>query len=700
MTFKSEIVFVRMLLPFMAGVFCSYNYGAKIFIIPTLIVILLLFLYLIAVNLLYKKIKAYNFKGITGLFFYFFCFALGGLLCLMNNQTLKDDYFANQNYEYLKVWVSNEPAQTNDILRFEVEVTDAVKNNKIQKTTGKLLIALKVDSLNPLGLNYGDELLITAKYLPVEPPYNPGEFDFKSWLASKNIYQQTFINQNQIVKTHKIKGSAVKKYAIEERKKQVAIYRRLIINDEAFAVASTLVLGYRANLSKETLAAYSKTGTIHALSVSGAHVGIIFILLTVMLSFLDRNKFLKVLKVVIICFLIWYYALLTGFSSSVLRSAIMISVFILTKAFNKKSNNYNILAFTAFCLLFYNPFFIMDVGFQLSFISVFGLIYLQPKIYKWLYFKNKWIDKLWAAVALSLAAQLATFPLSIYYFHQFPVYFLLGNIFILLPLMGIMYLGIAILVIRVNFVAPFFEWMITFTNNGLKWISELPFSGVTSIWLAQWQLILLTFALLLLIYSLVNYRKKLLVSAVCLLIIFQSYTSYSKILAMRQRKMISFSLRKNYATAFIDRDHAILVTDLNPNENNYKFFVQPGLDKMQVKNVSFINWEQDTLVSSFQKYKHQIRFHNYQILLLDSTFNYKKIENQPHYNSIWIHKSPRIKIENLKDRVKFSTLLIDASNKDYKIEQYKTEANKFGLDHHVFKKNNSYLIDLNLKSQP
>ena len=190
-----------------------------------------------------------------------------------------------------------------------------------------MLIALKIDSLKPIQLNYGDELIITDKYLPIEPPYTPGEFDFQAWLAAKNVYQQTFINQDQLIQLNESKGNAIIKYAITQRKKQVAIYRQLIKNDEAFAVASTLVLGYRADLSKETLAAYSKTGTIHALSVSGAHVGIIFFLLNAMLSFLDRKRALKILKVIVICSLIWYYALLTGFSSSVLRSAIMITIF-------------------------------------------------------------------------------------------------------------------------------------------------------------------------------------------------------------------------------------------------------------------------------------------------------------------------------------------------------------------------------------
>lgn len=693
MTFKSEIVFVRILFPFMMGIFCAYLLPNGDFILPGTIAITILLSYLLIVNLAYKKIKAYNFKGTTGIVFYLFCFAFGGLICLLNVQSFKKDYYANQSYKYLKVWVNGEPQLTNNILRFEAEVTTVYQNNISKKASGKLLIALKQDSLNPIALNYGDELIITSDYLPVEPPYNPGEFNFKVWLASKNVYHQTFINQNHLVKLNTVKGNSITKYAIEERKKQVLIYRRLIKNDEAFAVASTLVLGYRADLSKETLAAYSKTGTIHALSVSGAHVGIIFFMLNAMLAFLDKKKTLKIFKLLLICSLIWYYSLLTGFSSSVLRSAIMITIFIIAKAFNKNSNNYNILAFTAFCLLIYNPLFIWDVGFQLSFIAVFGLIYLQPKIYKWIYVKNKWLDKLWSAVALSLAAQLVTFPLSVYYFHQFPMYFILGNLFILLPLIAMMYLGIAIL-FKVYFLAPVFEWIITFTNNGLKWIADLPFSGITAIWLNEWQLITLTIALSLLIYALVNYHKKLLITAICLLVAFQSYSIYSKVSALKQTKIVFFSLRRNYAAAFITAKKAIIITDLTPEDKNFMFFVKPGLDKMQVDDIVFIKWEQDTIVNSFVKKEQQVMFHQYCILMVDSVFNDKKIQELPKFNAVWLHKNPNKSISALRTEIIFSTLFIDASNKDYKVKVYEAEANKFGLLHYTLKKNAAYLINL------
>lgn len=695
MTYKSEIVFVRILIPFLAGIICAYLFANADFIYPSLFITISLLITLISINLAYRRLKIYQRKGLLGSVFNVLCFACGGLFCLLNTHSFKQNYYANYQYDYLKVWINSEPQLTNNILRFEVEVTNAYEQQISKVVSGKLLVALKTDSVDPVHLNYGDELIITGKYLPVEPPYNPGEFDFGAWLAAKNVYQQTFINQDQLIKLNEAKGNTIIKYAIEERKKQVAIYRKLIKNDEAFAVASTLVLGYRADLSKETLAAYSRTGTIHALSVSGAHVGIIFFLLNAMLTFLDRKKIFKIFKLLLICSLIWYYALLTGFSSSVLRSAIMITIFILAKAFNRNSNNYNILAFTAFVLLVYNPFFIWDVGFQLSFISVFGLIYLQPKIYKWIYVKNKWLDKLWSAVALSLAAQLVTFPLSVYYFHQFPMYFLLGNLFILLPLIAMMYLGIGILVLRVYFLAPIFEWVITVTNNGLKWIANLPFSGITSIWLNHWQLLLLSLALSILILALVYFHKKFLITGVALLCIFQCYATYKKISAFNQNKILFFSLRKNYAAAFIDSKKAILVTDLQPEDKNFQFFVQPALDKMQIEDVLFIDWEQDTLVNTFVKKDHQIKFHDYQILLIDRTFNYKSISGLPKYNTIWLHQNPKQEINTLRSSVIFNSLIIDATNNDYTIEKFRIEANKVKVQHHILKKNNSYLIDLN-----
>jgi len=676
------------------GILVFYFFPNTACLLLLKIVTLIILVIILAINFTYKKLNAHRFKGITGILIFAFFFVFGGLLCLLNNETLNEHYFAKKSYPYLKIWVNDEPEQTNDILRFKARVVSGYENWKQVKLNGQLLVALKLDSINPVRLKYGDELIISAKYLEVEPPYNPAEFDFKSWLAGQNIYEQTFINQNHLLKTQRNIGNPIIKFALDLREKQVAKYRKMIKNDEAFAVASTLILGYRADLSKETLAAYSKTGTIHALSVSGSHVAIIFLVLDFFLIFLNKKRALRIFKFVLICSLIWTYALITGLSPSVVRSAIMITIFIASKTFAQNKNSYNILAFAAFCQLVYNPFLIWDVGFQLSYISVFGLIYLQPKIYKWVYIKNKWLDRIWQLIALSLSAQLVTFPLSIYYFHQFPVYFLFGNLFISIPLFIIMILGIAILIPFIDRLAPIFEWIIVTTNTVLKWIADLPYSTFSAVWINLPELLLLCLALGLFVYSLSRFNKKILFTSLSVFIAYQSMVFYDDYIAGKQKKIIFFSLRKNYSTAFIDAHNAILVTDLEPENKNYQFFVKPALDEMQIRNIRFINLKQDTVLGTFIKRNRQVIFDQYKILLIDESLNYKNIKLSGEFSSLWLHNNTRYKLNNLPKEVHYKSIIIDASNKDYKIEEFKVFAENMKKGANILKKNKAYLIDL------
>lgn len=695
MTFKSEIVFVKIILPLILGIIIGYYFqSAQLLNIFTAILTVLLAL-AILINIFYKQLKAWKYKKTIASLYYLIIFSLGFFLTLFNTHFLRPDYFGKKQCQQLKVWVDSEPQQTNDILRFEATVTNGYLNRQAHNCSGKLLVALKIDSLSPIGLNYGDELLISANYLPVEPPYNPGEFDFKSWLASKNINHQTFIRQEQLVKLGNNKGNPIIKYALAIRQKQVDIYRKLIKDDEAFAVASTLILGYRADLSKETLAAYSKTGTIHALSVSGMHVGIIYIMLNWLLAFLDRKSLGRLFKTLLICSLVWYYSLITGFSPSVLRSAIMLTVYILAKQSRRSTNNYNVVSFAAILLLLIDPFVIWDVGFQLSFLAVFGLIYYQPKIYKWWYVENKWLDKLWSAVAMSLAAQLATLPLSVYYFHQFPVYFIISNLFILIPITVLMYAGIAILLLKVYFLAPAFEWLITFTNNGLKWIASLPYAGITEIWLNRWQLLLMCILIAALTIGLSYYKKKYIFIGAAALLILQISLGYQKINAANQNEFIFFSLRKNYAAAFINGNSAILVSDLTDGDKNFEFFVKPSLDQKQVNNIHFVKWEDDFSAPNFVKQQRQIIYNNKRILLLDSSFNRKKIIQKPSFDFVWLHQNPKQKLENLKNEISFSKLVVDASNKDYIISKFEHHANLLNLSTYVLKKQKAVTFNLN-----
>ncbi|HCN83979.1 MAG TPA: competence protein, partial [Sphingobacteriaceae bacterium] len=326
-------------------------------------------------------------------------------------------------------------------------------------------------------------------------PYTPSEFNYKAYLADHGIYHQTFINGDQVRLLDHKKGNAFIDFSFRLREKLVLKFNKYIPGNDAASVASTLILGYRADLSKEILDAYSKTGTMHVLSVSGMHVSIVFIVMAFMLKFMDRSKRLKLIRAALIIILIWFYAIITGYSAAACRAALMLSFVIIGKASQRKQNTYNLLAISAVLLLIYNPFFLFDVGFQLSYLAVIGLVYLYPKLYHLFYVRNWLGDQIWSYLSLSTAAQLATFPLSMYYFHQFPIYFLLSNLFIVLPVTIIMYAGLIFLFIPWDVLLIPLGWLlnksINFTNLGLLYIEDLPFANISGIWINTWTYLLI-----------------------------------------------------------------------------------------------------------------------------------------------------------------------------------------------------------------
>lgn len=694
MTFKPEIVFVRLLPAFLAGILAGYFWPSYTTLKILSALLPSLWLLLVILNLLYAKLNFYRYKTAISLFYFLAFFLSAFATTLQKTDFIQPNYYASTKTEALKAVIVNEPQSRGGYTRFEAVVTQFATKNQWKNARGKLLVTLKADSLSPILLNYGTEIIFVAKTNPTNPPYNPAEFDFKKWLANKNITRQVFVQQQEVVITAQNRGNPFISYALNLRKKQVAIYRKLIKDDEAFAVASTLILGYRADLSPETLAAYSKTGTIHALSVSGMHVGLVYLVLSWLLAFMDRQRGLKAVKFILIFGLIWYYTLITGLSASVLRSAIMISVYMISKYKSRRTNPYNVLSLTALCLLAYEPLMLWDVGFQLSFLAVLGLIYLQPKIYAWIYIKNKPLDMIWGVTAMSLSAQLATLPLSIYYFHQFPVYFLVANLFIWLPITALMYTGLSILVLHLHFLSPAFEWLIIFVNTGLKHVAQWPFAGINSIWINNWQLLLLSSATLLIAYAFTNYHKKILFWGLTCLICYQLIATYNLVKTANQTKFIAYSLRKNSAYAFIKGSTAVLLTDLNDQEKTYKYYVYPSLDAMQIKKIVFINWSHPYNNNFIKKENYQISFAGRSFLLMDKKLAGYNIKNQQKFDFVLLSDNPKIDLHHLYQTANFNKILIDASNTDYHIKTYLANLSTTNVVATVLKNNPALQIDL------
>ena len=338
-----------------------------------------------------------------------------------------------------------------------------------QPLKGKVLAYIPKDAPELAQMHTGARLLIKGRPQTVESPKNPREFDFQSYLSKQNIYHQHYLQAGAFVLILEEKVSwrlrflgqvhAIRQWAYEALAKAVA-------SPQEASLLQALVLGVKESLDPEIKEAYINAGATHVLAVSGLHVGIVYGIFLLLLRSWQRSRAGRLRFCIVVLAALWSYAFLTGLSPSVMRAVTMFSIFTLAKTSHRNTNIYNTLAFSAFVLLCYDPAMLFQVGFQLSYMAVLGIVYLQPRIYALWEAKYRFLDYIWQITAVSIAAQVATFPITLYYFHQYPVYGLLSNLLVI-PAASFMLYG-GILSILLSFV-PAFAAVVGFLLRYVVW---------------------------------------------------------------------------------------------------------------------------------------------------------------------------------------------------------------------------------------
>src|SRR5690606_36937339 len=343
-------------------------------------------------------------------------------------------------------------------------------------------------------------------------------------MATKSIWHQTTLHEADVSVVGEGGGSKLRKRALIFRQNMVMKMKQGLQNNDALAVASALILGYRSDLDPDLLNIFSITGTIHVLSVSGLHVGIVFVVFSTLLVWM-KGKRSKMIRGLVLILLIWLYALVTGLAPSVLRASIMISFGIIAFSFARKGNIYNTIAASAFLLLLYNPNYISEIGFKLSYLAVLGIVFFYPKLTSLFKIKNRLVSMVWSVAAVSISAQIATFPLVLYYFHFFPVYFLPANLLVILPVSFIVYIGLLVLVVPYGMLHDGLSWLLEYLilkmNFVLGVFQTLPYATLDGIYIETWEYIVM-YVLLFGIIWCGFYKKKEGVYLVltCLIILF------------------------------------------------------------------------------------------------------------------------------------------------------------------------------------
>ncbi len=685
--YKEEVPFFKYLVFFISGIGLSVFGGTQ----PNtlyLLIWLALFFILIAFLMITKQRKRYHYHWIAGLLIGILFSVSGMIFTNAHKEIYWPRHFSKIPSTHLIVVVNETPRIKNDIARFTVKVTSAINaNSSIQDADGKLLLAMRFDTTHHFSLDYGDQLLIRSKYKETEPPYNPGEFNYKRFLAAKQVYHQSFINIKETRKIAEDKGNPLTAKALEFREAQVEKFKKYIPFKNSQSVASTLILGYRAELDQQIVDAYQKTGTLHILSVSGMHVAIVVIMLNFLFKPLKKYRYGKIFKLLAMLSLIWFYSVITGLAPSILRAALMLSFMLLAKYLSTKSNIYNVIAISAFIILLADPFSLVDVGFQLSFLAVLGLVYFHPKIYNLYRPNHKVLDLAWQCASVSIAAQTATTPISLFYFHQFPIYFIISNLFMALPAAIIMYAGIGFLLFSfcpwlMETLGYALNYIIDFINIGLLYIEHFPYATISNVWFSKTEMFLLYATLFAIMFNRSKHKKIL--WAGIFLLSFSGLRSFYSISHIKQHQTAFFALRKNTAVAYIKGRNALLITDLDSTEYTYRFSVKPFLDSCRVVNVKHINPHQQEGEKIYHFAHKKLKIVNHK----QNSFNSSE--------SDWLLLSgdKSYDIIKLKKHLATKHVLIDGRNKDYIIKNLEEQLSQLDIPLVTLKRSSALVINL------
>ena len=580
------IPFLRLSVALATGIFlCSYVVFP--FWLAVSFVILFLF-FQIFLNLKHS----YRTSSLHGTAVHLFLVFAG--IFLYQNYNLPPRFFENGKFIATVLEVPQEKQNSyKSLLKIEgFQTADSfVKaNEKVLVYFGKDTAAVK--------LRPGEKILFSTSPQALKNNGNPFEFDYKRYMERRKIYRQVYLSSDKWAKTCLPESKSIFVKAELARKKLLEIYERQKLGENEFEILSALTLGYKRELDPEIQQVFSASGAMHVLAVSGLHVGIIYGFMVLLLGFLNRTRVGRLVFTIISVSMLWGFAFITGLSPSVMRASTMFSFVILGKCANRQTNIYNTLAASAFILLIINPNNLFEVGFQLSYSAVFGIVFMQPKLVALLSVKNKILNYFWELLTVSVAAQISTFPFVIFYFNQFPSYFWISNLFVIPAAVVLIPLAIGMLALSgIPVISVLFSKVINFIISTLysllKGIEELPFS-VLNISISEVEFIL-TLLLLLAVFVLIKTQKVRLVTiTLAILFLLTGTSTFLKFKAQNQKEIIVYNNTQNRIVQFISGKTNYVITDKEPAENSFeRKQIQTTSTALRLKSPVYITGESE-----------------------------------------------------------------------------------------------------------
>jgi competence protein ComEC len=554
---------------------------------------------------------------------------------------------------------------------FKVQAhVQAMESNGVwQVAKGKILIYF---AENP-AVQPGHQLLLQARVQSIRKSNYLGAFDYESYAARQQIFHQIYLPVRSYIIVGTNGSDFLQRGLSWARYYCLEWLRKYIPDPESVGIAQALLIGYRAELEDAIVEAYTNTGVVHIIAISGLHLGLLYMSLLKCMDLLPQRKWLNRLKGLLLLTFLWLFSLLTGASASVLRSAVMFTIIgIGDRMLNRPSHTLNNLAAAAFLLLCYDPNLRFDVGFLLSFAAVCGILLLYEPIYNRLQFKNRLIDAIWQLTAVSLAAQMFTWPICVFYFHQFPNYFLIANLLAVPASTFLLYGEIALVALvwwdgAAVWIGIAVSRGIVWLNAAMSWINSWPASVSDYLYMdgkeCFWALAICCMATWGLRYR-NRWTMTALLSACVVWSVYKQFTIHG---IKSQQILIIAPFPKSNHLCYVEGRQITIFSDslLAPS------VLRPTMHYFKLKSVQYRPIPHDGLyvVGSFSilQWKGPLPSH------------LAKPKQPLAVNLLWIQQESIQSIDQILPHFSFETLLWDGSNRRFRIQQWKNQCKELTL---------------------
>ncbi len=698
---QNKYPFLRILLPLMAGIIIGY-YAPFAY---SGLNLLLLAVFLILCTIVYLFLRSYSLRWVFGMSLSLFMVFAGISRVQTVNQQHRDNILkADSSFRGVYIGRLTEPPRVKEqSVRLMAEVRTISSEGFVSSQKETVIIYLRNEDDLP-SLNYGS--LIGFSKLPeyVESPLNPEQFDYQDYLAKKGIFRQVFLKQNEWNIIPGMQTNLLFEWAFECREYLMKVLKNNGLSGDEYTVATAILLGYDEELPQYLRKGYVASGAMHILSVSGLHVGIIYLIFNFLFGLFLVGKTKEKIRLLLLLVLVWFYAFLTGLSPSVLRSAIMISFILVGNMLHRKGNLINSLAASAFVLILADPANLLNVGFQLSYSAVLGIALFQEPFSKMLYFNNRILSWTWDSISVTIAAQLSTLPLILFYFHQFPLYFIPANL-LLIPLSFIILVcGMALLILFFIPVLSFWigkllSLFIFIMNYSVSGIEKLPYSVLDGLYIGITDSILLTVLVFMLWVFLKYNTRKVLIPAMTVLVLFVFMITMRNLENRSDTQIVVYGINRHTAIDLIaGKSHRVLAdTALKADEyaidyNLKAYWARKGLKP----DVEFLPlFEKSEQHNLFNQKNDLVSFSG----KLFSVWNGKtkqrgKSIHQQAIDFVIITGNSKPTLSALQNLYLVKQMIIDLSVPSWRAEEWERLATEAGIQVFSIRKKGSWILNL------